>query len=86
MKFRKKPVVVEAFKWTGDKEQTEDPIWIVEAIKKGDAWVEYPYLIVRTLEGEMTATVGDWIIKGIDNEIYCCKPDIFEKTYEPVTL
>ena len=41
-------------------------------------------LFVRTLEGNMKAEVGDWIIKGINGELYPCKPDIFDKTYEKV--
>ena len=42
-------------------------------------------LKIKTLEGEMTANVGDWIIKGVAGELYPCKPDIFEKTYEFMT-
>lgn len=41
-------------------------------------------MIIDTLEGAMVANVGDWIIKGVNGELYPCKPDIFEKTYEPV--
>ena len=40
-------------------------------------------IFIRTLEGEMTATQGDWIIKGVKGEFYPCKPDIFAATYEP---
>ena len=88
MKYRKKPVVIEAFKWTGDMNQVEDPEWIIEAIKKGTIWfVNYEAditceMIIKTLEGSMKANQGDYIIKGINGEIYPCKPDIFEKTYE----
>ncbi len=91
MKFRKKPVLVEAFQWTGNKDQKEDPVWIVEAIKQGKVFFtkETPnintQMKIDTLEGLMTASLGDWIILGIMGEIYPCKPDIFEKTYEPVT-
>ena len=42
-------------------------------------------LKIQTLEGEMTANVGDWIITGVNGEVYPCKPDIFEATYEKVT-
>lgn len=59
MKFRKKPVIIEAY-------QTK---------------VE---MIIPTLEGDMKASIGDWIITGINGEQYPCKPDIFEKTYEKV--
>lgn len=86
MKFRKKPIVIEAFKWTGGPNQTEDPVWIVEAIKLGVVRIEYPNLYIQTLEGEMTASKGDWIIQGVQGEIYPCKPDIFEKTYDEIDL
>lgn len=41
-------------------------------------------MIIHTLEGDMRASVGDYIIKGVNGEQYPCKPDIFEKTYEPI--
>ena len=54
-------------------------------IKEVDPEPDYPtHLHINTLEGVMTASLGDWIIKGIRNEFYPCKPDIFEKTYEKV--
>lgn len=86
-KYRKKPVVIEAFKWMGGHDQTEDPEWIVEAIKEGEVWFigsgsERVALQIETLEGVMTANRGDYIIRGIQGEIYPCKPDIFEATYE----
>ena len=84
MKFRKKPVVIEAFKWTGGPDQEDDPIWIVDKIKDGSAWFYENHLVIRTLEGDMFASVGDWIIQGIKGEVYPCKPDIFEATYERV--
>lgn len=89
MKFRKKPVVIEAFNWTADHNQTEDPKWIAEAIKKGDVWfvgegTEKVQMQIDTLEGVMTAKRGDYIIKGVQGELYPCKPDIFEMTYEKV--
>lgn len=84
-KFRKKPVVIEAFKWTGDQDQIEDPEWIVDAIRSGDVFFEDedPRMKIETLEGVMVANPGDYIIKGIKGEIYPCKPDIFQLTYEP---
>lgn len=84
--YRKKPVVVEAFKWTGGPDQTEDPEWAIEAIKRGDIYfVDGETNItmrIRTVEGNMTVTPGDYIIKGVKGEIYPCKPDIFAATYE----
>lgn len=87
-KYRKKPVEIEAFKWTGDINQTEDPIWIIEAIQKGIVWFLQDSvngkqeMIIRTLEGNRRAQRGDYIIKGVKGEIYPCKPDKFEKIYE----
>lgn len=80
--YRKKPVVIEAFLWTGDVDQAEDPVWIVEAIKTGKVIIVEDILQIETLEGVMQAQKGDWIIKGVQGEIYPCKPDIFEQTYE----
>lgn len=87
--YRKKPVVIDAFEWTGDINQTDDPLWITEAIKKGKIWFNQHgtsgvTMEIATLEGNHIAQQGDYIIKGIKGEIYPCKPDIFEKTYEPV--
>lgn len=90
MKFRKKPVVIDAFHWTGGPDQKEDPWWIVAAIRCGLVGflnVGTPDLLmtIKTLEsgsGVHYATPGDWIIKGVKGELYPCKPDIFEMTYE----
>lgn len=88
-KYRKKPVIIDAFQWTGGPDQTEDPEWAVEAIKTGTIYFGNQgesdvVLFVKTLEGVMRADQGDYIIKGIKNEIYPCKPDIFERSYEIV--
>ncbi len=88
-KYRKKPVVIEAFNWTGDQYQTEDPEWACEAIRSGilsfqNEGTPEVTLQITTLEGTMTAMRGDWIIKGVKGEFYPCKPDIFEATYEEV--
>lgn len=80
--YRKKPVVVEAFRWTGGPDQTEDPEWIEAAIEAGDVWFCDGCLMIRTLEGVHKARVGDYIIRGVAGELYPCKPDIFEQTYE----
>lgn len=86
-KYRKKPIVIEAFRWTGDEHQIEDPDWACIAIAEGlmgfvDVGTPKVCLQIKTLEGVMTANRGDWIIKGIKGELYPCKPDIFEATYE----
>lgn len=83
-KFRQKPVVIEARQLTSENAQSVGR-WCC-----GRAWRHAtPLRMIRglkidTLEGEMHAEFGDWIIKGVQGEFYPCKPDIFEATYEPV--
>lgn len=87
MKYRKKPVIIEAIQF----EDNSDRIIEIHEFMGGDTIrVNYedkdnPYLKIETLEGTMKASVGDYIIKGVNGEFYPCKPDIFEKTYERVT-
>lgn len=88
MKYRKKPVVVEAFKYDGDLLDSSGhfyvPDWAVRAYEHRELFFKgQAQLFIHTLEGDMEAQVGDYIIKGIKGEIYPCKPDIFEKSYEP---
>ena len=89
-KYRKKPVVIEAIQWKGDN--------LAEIIRFAGlhesamkwTWDQYETVVAReglkifTLEGPHMASVNDFIIKGVQGEIYPCKPDIFEQTYEPV--
>lgn len=88
MKYRKKPVVVEAFQFDGDlMDKTGTfyvPEWAEKAYKDGTMYCAGPSceLYIDTLEGTHHASVGDYIIKGVNGEIYPCKPDIFRKTYE----
>lgn len=87
-KFRKKPVVIEAMCFTTNNEAgspTMDAIvnWINQGRVKVGAWHNCTNIFIVTLEGEMRADVGDWIIKGVQGEFYPCKPNIFEATYEP---
>jgi hypothetical protein len=77
MKFRKKPVVIEAIRFNGNFDE-------IEKFVGGDAEFRDGQLVVATLEGPLRAADGDWIIKGVKNEFYPCKPDIFAATYEPV--
>lgn len=93
MKYRKIPVVVDAVQWTGENqremfdfltnyEKTDDYMsasgehFIIDhnAVKGG--------LVIKTLEGEHIASIGDYIIRGVAGEFYPCKPDIFKNTYE----
>lgn len=91
MKFRKKPIVIDAFQWTGGPEQTDDPEWIVEAIKAclvtfENVGTPNVCLVISTKEGLMRANQGDWIIRGILGEIYPCKPDVFAASYDAVPM
>lgn len=80
--FRKKPVVIEAWKWDGVSTSPERPDWLRGADVRADHHEQV--LHIRTLEGVMTASSGDWIIRGVKGELYPCKPDIFEATYDAV--
>lgn len=82
-KFRKLPVVIEAVQWTGTK-QSFDEILSMGDIKWRGGEMGTDTFIIETLEGEHIASKGDYIIKGIKNEFYPCKPDIFSETYEEV--
>lgn len=81
MKYRKKPVVIEAIQWTGEND-TEIHEFIGTNLVVTYDNADHRELIIHTLEGDMHASVMDYIIKGVDGEFYPCKPDIFEKTYE----
>lgn len=85
MKFRKKPVVIEAVQHFADRGQhtNEWPVWLIEAINRGVIFARDEQTVIKTLEGEHIASDGDWIIQGVKGELYPCKPDIFEATYEP---
>lgn len=89
-RFRKKPVEIEAVQIPlPDAPDRENRIWDVMAIFGGNEnWRDNGKgdggLFIITLEGEMEALPGDWIIRGIAGEFYPCKPDIFEQTYEAV--
>jgi len=94
MKYRKKPVVIEAVEWTGQNlfdviTFTDGKPDLSSDIQK-HKWQEYCELVatsgfkIKTLEGWMRARIGDYIIKGVQGEFYPCKPDIFEQTYERV--
>lgn len=92
MKFRKKPVVIEAFQYDADMVYSDGipcvPQWAIDAYDNG--YLQYESindgppceLFIKTLEGAMHVSDGDFVIRGINGELYPCKPDIFEKTYE----
>ena len=87
-RFRKKPVVIEAMQFDGTVESANRVLgWI--GTNGGTAYRRHPNMIsqgiaVETLEGDMGASPGDWIIRGVQGEFYPCKSDIFEATYERV--
>ena len=82
MKYSKKPVEIEAMQFT---DETKNRVFHWITCTHSADWVDNePVIKIQTLEGVMTARLGDWIIKGVQGEFYPCKPDIFEATYEPV--
>lgn len=93
-KYKKKPVVIEAFQYDGDlkgKDGYYVPEWVVKAFEDGvihfgSLRTDEPpcEMFIDTLEGTHHVSVGDYIIRGVNGELYPCKPDIFEKTYERV--
>ena len=85
-KFRKTPIAIEAWQTATSKDDVlEDmPPWLVEAIRSGFIYNDGQEIRIKTLEGDMTVSPGDWIVRGIQGEIYPCKPDIFAATYEEV--
>ena len=93
MKYRKKPVVIEAVQWNGNTNKQEIEAFVgrelVANLESETAYVAGEgapifSLLIDTLEGTMKANKNDYIIKGIKGEFYPCKPDIFDATYEIV--
>lgn len=94
MKFRKKPVVIEAIQYKGDSDSAREIFnWANSGRDSASNCIVLPYetviassppIRINTPEGTMYAFKGSWIIKGVNGEFYPCKPDIFEKTYEKV--
>lgn len=85
MKYRKKPIEVNAWQIT---DRVREPDWVVDYRHdgKGIYWdrlsPDAVWIIIPTLEGFMKAHCGDWIIQGVKGELYACRKDIFEETYE----
>lgn len=88
MKYRKKPVVIEAIQWTGKNLKEIIDFTGLHSSASLWTWEEYETVVeteglkIFTLEGPMYAAIGDFIIRGVKGEFYPCKPDIFEQTYE----
>ncbi|MGG1652261.1 hypothetical protein ABHN03_03940 [Paenibacillus sp. NRS-1775] len=76
--YRKKPVEIEAFRyWIEDR-----PDWFCDKVSSNDIITHSTHCEINTLEGVMRGEAGDYIIQGVNGEIYPCKPDVFEKTYD----
>jgi hypothetical protein len=104
VKFRKKPVVIDAQQWFEPGHVSHDPAMLTvrrgntvsppDYRQVGDLYCAMPegryglggnaVYMIRTLEGDMKVSHGDWVITGVKGEKYARKPDIFEQTYEPV--
>ena len=97
MQYRKKPVVIDAFKYEGDLKNSDGgyrvPDWAAAAFESGIMHYGYKLkdvgcaelgLFIETLEGTHHVSVGDYVIRGVNGKLYPCKPDIFEKAYEKV--
>lgn len=87
--FRKKPVEIEAVKVSDLLREAESnwgalPAWVRDEYEKGGIVFGTKAIHIGTLEGEMTGQLDDWVIRGVKGEIYPCKPDIFEATYDRV--
>ena len=82
-KYRKKPVVVEAIQLRAGEQRGEFAQYVIDGRIR---YTEDGTVLIATLEGTMEAFVGDWIIRGVKGELYPCKADIFDMTYEKVEI
>ena len=87
--FRKKPVEIQAVRvkdalTAATTTWSDLPRWLVDAYERGNVLFLPHAILIKTLEGEMRGDRSDWIIQGVQGELYPCKPDIFEATYELV--
>ncbi|MDD2296897.1 MAG: hypothetical protein PHX79_03675, partial [Sphaerochaetaceae bacterium] len=88
--YKNKPVILEAFKWTGEPDQTEDPVWLVTAIASGKAsfanlGTSRVSLVIFAAEGAIQALPGDFIARDSEERIHIFPPAIFEKQFEELT-
>lgn len=83
MQFRKRPVVIDAIQYKREQNISAIQDFVNDGSLQYNPQDNEYY--IRTLEGDLKLTRNDWIIKGVNGEFYPCKPDIFEKTYEPIT-
>jgi hypothetical protein len=83
VRYRKKPVVIDAHQWDGNSDALHAWLDALGVENGSGLYGKGDNLCIGTLEGTMTASPGDWIIRGVQGEFYPCKPDIFSATYEP---
>ena len=88
-KYRKKPVLIEAIKYTGNNDReiyswSAGKVYCSPVLERTKDNPTGSYLQIETLAGLVTAIVGDFILKGVSNEFYPCKSDIFSKTYKEI--
>lgn len=89
MKYVKKPIEIEAFRFDGDMKDKDGewyvPDWAVKAYENGTLFYkDAGELYVKTLEGDLHVSVGDYVLRGVEGELYPCRADIFQKTYSRV--
>lgn len=84
MKYKSKPVEIEAIQWNGAGFSIPMPTWLAEAVAAGNVIRHDGSLHIITLEGTMECSPQDWIICGTEGELYPCKPSVFARKYEPV--
>ena len=92
MRFRKRPVVIEAYQITECDYDgfilfghfCNPPWWLEDAVTERRVYIKGHMIYIETLEGEMRVSINDYVVRGVDGELYPCKASIFEKTYERV--
>ena len=87
MYVRRDGIILQAFRWTGDPDQDEDPAWAADAMSNGELSFENEgtpkvRLLIHAANGTLCAKRGDWIIRDADGATYPCKPEMFEQIYE----
>jgi hypothetical protein len=88
-RYRKRPVEIEAVPvedalFDAAKSWDDLPDWLADAYERGQVVFAHDGVLINTMEGQMRGDLGDWIIQGVQGELYPCKPDIFTATYNPV--
>lgn len=89
--WRKRPTQIEAFRWFAPAgEQEETPDWLIAAMNSGEVCVRFPHdderrcMDIITDRGTVTAKPGDWVIRGVEGELYPCTHSVFIATYDPI--